>query len=1175
MQEPYSYKGKIACVGSYSRILYNAVGGTVPRTCICTNLNCWRVDEFTCEDLTTVAVPSTSGKILYVASLYLDIEQPVENPIFTKLVEKCAAEQIPLIVGADTNAHGSMWGSLQTNKRGEDLEVFLLQNELYIANVGCVPTFDNGRSATIIDLTVHNKWAMDMVNDWRVHDDDNSLSDHKYLEYRIANYEPFFKVIRNFRTADWGQFGRSLSHLTSLTVATDSKSMDRAADELHDDIIGALDVACPLKRTLHRRPCRWWCAEVEQARVDLWEITPFRKHNIYYMALYKKRKAAYKRALVAAKRRSWRQFLNDAKSVKDVSKLVKILEGNKAGLNNSIALQKDEEGKFCSTPQESVKMLLSTHFPNYSDDIATADVDLEPNESCDEIAGYIDTHKVKASFNSFGPYKAAGADELKPIVLQKLPINMLDRIVDLYRNCIKLHYTPKAWREMKVIFIPKVGKKDYALAKAYRPITLSNFTLKGLERIVQWFILENNITRPLKHQHAYTKGLSTETALSNFVNDVESMVHRGKMTLAVSLDCSGAFDKIKFDSAKNAMRRLGIDENIIIWYDSMLRNRRVTADVQGCSMTIKPTQGSPQGGVLSPLVWNLIMDTLLSTFDNTEPVKVVGYADDILLYVSGADHDTLGKLMQMALNRVEEWGVEMGLTFCPVKTTAVMFERSRKCVHEPPIYMGGKKLSYSKSMKYLGLTISKRLVWTDHIDHKFKQCGYLLHKTRNVIGREWGLSPDKILWMHTAVIRPRISYAAVVWAHAINSTLEKKLDSIQRRSLTAITGCLTSTPTRALEVVVGIPPLSLYLREQACIARNRIRSLCSNDNWDGVGEVAKVAKLMGHRATWDKELNVVPETHWPCDDTTPFRNWNRNGSVNEGLVIYTDGSKMNNRTGSGWAVTTGDAVVAEGNDRLGDVSVFNAELIAIQSSLLWIDVNINKIKSAHGGVKILSDSQSGINSLFAPLISSGLVRDVAHLFNQVRNKIDLQIEWVRGHSDVTGNEYADVLAKGGTEADPVNVTPFMPTSRRIVKRAIKEHFDKKWLKLWRSCKGCNTAKTFLPEVSRKKVKKIPKLGRGLIADLCQIVTGHGFFGGHMWYWCSEIDPTCKLCGEDAETSLHWWTECKALDCYRNHDSDQKSELNNIINFFRCEPITDVVRGNRLRWQRRPQLQHAS
>ena len=220
------------------------------------------------------------------------------------------------------------------------------------------------------------------------------------------------------------------------------------------------------------------------------------------------------------------------------------------------------------------------------------------------------------------------------------------------------------------------------------------------------------------------------------------------------------------------MGRFDIEENIIEWYDSMLKSRRVTAEVQGCSMTIKPTQGSPQGGVLSPLVWNLIMDTLLSTFDGG-PVKVVGYADDILLYVSGSDHITMGKLMQVALDRVERWGMEKGVAFCPVKTTAIMFERSRSCVHEPPLSMGGQKLNYSKQMKYLGLTISKRLTWTNHVDHKLKQCGYLLHKTRNVIGREWGLSPDKIMWMHTAVVRPRISYAAVVWVHTINLTLEK------------------------------------------------------------------------------------------------------------------------------------------------------------------------------------------------------------------------------------------------------------------------------------------------------------------------------------------------------------------------------------------------------------------
>ena len=78
---------------------------------------------------------------------------------------------------------------------------------------------------------------------------------------------------------------------------------------------------------------------------------------------------------------------------------------------------------------------------------------------------------------------------------------------------------------MKVVFIPKQGTSDYASTKAYRPITLSNFNLKALERVIQWYVLENIVSKPLPHQHAYTRGLSTETALTTFVNSVEKMVH--------------------------------------------------------------------------------------------------------------------------------------------------------------------------------------------------------------------------------------------------------------------------------------------------------------------------------------------------------------------------------------------------------------------------------------------------------------------------------------------------------------------------------------------------------------------------------------------------------------------------------------------------------------------------
>ncbi len=76
-------------------------------------------------------------------------------------------------------------------------------------------------------------------------------------------------------------------------------------------------------------------------------------------------------------------------------------------------------------------------------------------------------------------------------------------------------------------------------------------------------------------------------------------------------------------------------------------------------------RGSTQGGVLSPLVWNLILNTLLSSFKRTDVVKVVGNSDNILLYVFGSDEVS----MEAALERVTTFGAVNGLVFNTSKTT--------------------------------------------------------------------------------------------------------------------------------------------------------------------------------------------------------------------------------------------------------------------------------------------------------------------------------------------------------------------------------------------------------------------------------------------------------------------------------------------------------------------------
>ena len=95
------------------------------------------------------------------------------------------------------------------------------------------------------------------------------------------------------------------------------------------------------------------------------------------------------------------------------------------------------------------------------------------------------------------------------------------------------------------------------------------------------------------------------------------------------------------------------------------------------------------------------MDTLLATFQG-DPVKVVGYADDILLMVTGPDKGTLIDIMNEALERVLTWGDRNGLTFSPLKTCAVLFTRkaTRGTRHNRKLLMDGTEVLLSDSMKY-------------------------------------------------------------------------------------------------------------------------------------------------------------------------------------------------------------------------------------------------------------------------------------------------------------------------------------------------------------------------------------------------------------------------------------------------------------------------------------------
>ena len=133
------------------------------------------------------------------------------------------------------------------------------------------------------------------------------------------------------------------------------------------------------------------------------------------------------------------------------------------------------DGQFCSSPEESLQLVVDTHFPGntiYSE-TTTPSVpicwDLQT-----EAAAFITPEKVIEAAKSFGDFKAAGPDGIQPCVLKHLGTLAAMRLSNMFKASYLLGYVPKCWLKSRVIFIPKPGKNNYNQPRSFRPISLSS-----------------------------------------------------------------------------------------------------------------------------------------------------------------------------------------------------------------------------------------------------------------------------------------------------------------------------------------------------------------------------------------------------------------------------------------------------------------------------------------------------------------------------------------------------------------------------------------------------------------------------------------------------------------------------------------------------------------------------
>ncbi|GFW84123.1 putative RNA-directed DNA polymerase from transposon BS [Trichonephila clavipes] len=74
---------------------------------------------------------------------------------------------------------------------------------------------------------------------------------------------------------------------------------------------------------------------------------------------------------------------------------------------------------------------------------------------------------------------------------------------------------------------------------------------------------------------------------------------------------------------------------------------------------VQTRQGLPQGSVLSPVLFNIMVSDLLSFIDNAGPeINSLLYADDLVLWSTGSDIPKLKSTLNSVLVTLANWSLE-------------------------------------------------------------------------------------------------------------------------------------------------------------------------------------------------------------------------------------------------------------------------------------------------------------------------------------------------------------------------------------------------------------------------------------------------------------------------------------------------------------------------------------
>ncbi|XP_077525665.1 uncharacterized protein LOC144137607 [Haemaphysalis longicornis] len=372
-------------------------------------------------------------------------------------------------------------------------------------------------------------------------------------------------------------------------------------------------------------------------------------------------------------------------------------------------------------------------------------------------------HDLKAALSKMKRGTAPGRDQVTVKLLANLPdpayLHLLDYFNQIWEGREPL---PIDWKTALVTFIPKPGKSINI--ENLRPISLTSCVGKLMETMVR-----DRLSDYLEVQHTFADTMhgfrphrSAQDILLQLHRDViEPIEHPSNDKVVLALDLKGAFDNVTHEIILTHLSQTNCGYNAFRYIRQFLTERQSYLRIQGKEHGPYPlgTRGTPQGAVLSPLLFNLAMAHLPPLLKDIPGVRHALYADDITLWATQGSLGSIEASLQHAATVVDEYARRCGLECSPAKSEYVHLRPKPKDTTQIALSLSTGPIPEREEIRVLGLFIHKSRK-VDTTLRKLRMVGDQVGRmVRRVSNKRGGLRSHDALRLANAFVTSRILYS--------------------------------------------------------------------------------------------------------------------------------------------------------------------------------------------------------------------------------------------------------------------------------------------------------------------------------------------------------------------------------------------------------------------------------